>query len=381
MKQMAFRTYSIVLVFITAISFPLINSRVHLLKDIESFENRKMTNQPEFNIHFLDPFPGAFESFYNDHFELRNRLIRCFNIYNIKTFRKSPVPSVVIGEDGWLFIGGTEMDSYLGKNKLTANQLNSIKLELEYRKKYLEERNIKFYFLIAPCKASIHSEKLGYEYFTLNKKTWGEELNDYLAQHSSVHTVDVFAALRKHKKNNNLFLKLDHHWNDLGAFYAANEVFKCMQTDFPSVDTLSLEDFDLHSSENPNGNLEKILGNLNLFSEISLTLSPKKGFKASDAPATGYPSTPGFVYTWEYEKVRAIKNSSKPKLLIISDSFGGEIFPFVAENFSKTVKIFDSWQFKLNEHIVSEENPDAVLLVINELVIKNLLEFQSRPKH
>jgi alginate O-acetyltransferase complex protein AlgJ len=81
-----------------------------------------------------------------------------------------------------------------------------------------------------------------------------------------------------------------------------------------------------------------------------------------------------FAYTWEYENVREIKNSKQPRLLIISDSFGAALFPFLSENFSRTVKIFDAWQYKLNEDIVNSEKPDAVVLVIDEPILRNFIK-------
>jgi len=337
-----------------------------------------MAKQPTLNIKRLDPFPARYDTFYNDHFDLRNTLIKYYNIYNIRAYRKSPIPSVIIGANDWLYLTGDEMDSYMGKNRLTAKELFSYKEELEYRKRYLAERNIKFYFLVIPCKASIYSENIGYEYFRHSKETWGEQLNNYLAHNSSIKPIGVFDSLRANKKPNNLFYKLDNHWNDLGAFYTANEVFRRMHQDFPAIEPLQLSDFTIKHSVNPSGNLEKMLGNLGIFSESSVELVPKNGFKSAEANKTGYPPIEGFVYPWDYEVVREIKGSTKPKLLIIGDSFGKNIFPFLSENFCKTVKIFDSWHYGINEPIVESEKPDAVILMIDEPVIRSLLKYTTR---
>lgn len=374
MKENKFRIYSLAVIFIASISFPLINGNLHLLNDIQSFENRAMASRPTLDIEHLDPFPARYDTFYNDNFNLRNRCIRYFNIYNVLTYRKSPVPSVVIGKDNWLYLIGDEMDSYMGKNRLTEKELSDFKTELTYRKDYLEQRGIKFYFLVIPCKASIHTENIGYEYFRMHKDSWGEQLNTYLNKHSGIQTIAVFDSLRKYKANQNLFYKLDNHWNDLGGFYTANEVFKYMHKDFPQIELLKLSNYTLNYSEKPAGNLEKMLGNLGVFSESYVELKPKKPLLAHDADKANYPATPGFVYPWEYEKVREISNSKKPKLLIISDSFGAGIFPFLSENFSKTVKIFDSWQYELHEDIVDQEKPDAVLLMINEPILRSILK-------
>jgi hypothetical protein len=110
-------------------------------------------------------------------------------------------------------------------------------------------------------------------------------------------------------------------------------------------------------------------------------LVPKKGFVSSEVPKTGYPIIPGFPYPYAYEADREIPGSKQPRILIISDSFGEAIFPFISERFSRSVKIFDAWQFKLNEDIVANEKPDVVLVVVLESNLRNMLKHQSRLKN
>jgi alginate O-acetyltransferase complex protein AlgJ len=373
MKHLKFRTYSITLVFLAGILFPFINKKINVVKDIESFENRRMASEPGFDIEHLDPYPSKFDSFYNDNFNLRNRFIRYFNLYNILAFHKSPIPGVVIGNDNWLFPEGDEMDSYLGKNRFTTRELELFKTELEARKKYLEERGIKFYFMVVPCKASIHSEPIGLEYFRLYKDSWGEQLINYLNKNCSVKLINLFEALREEKKKHDLYFKLDNHWNKLGAFYAANEVIKQMKPDFPELEPLSINDFEVKQEGICGGNIQRMLGDLDIYSEPCTEVIPKNGFKSSIADKGNYPITPGFAYPWEFEEVREIKGSKKPKLLIISDSFGKNIFPFLAENFSKTVKIFDAWQYNLNANVIDGEKPDILLLQIDEPILRNFI--------
>ena len=67
-----------------------------------------------------------------------------------------------------------------------------------------------------------------------------------------------------------------------------------------------------------------------------------------------------------------------PKLMIVSDSFGEYILELLSERFSKSVKIWDNWEYKLNEDIVEKEKPDVMLLVIHEQNLKNLLKHPKR---
>jgi hypothetical protein len=100
---------------------------------------------------------------------------------------------------------------------------------------------------------------------------------------------------------------------------------------------------------------------------------PYNGFKAIDLPKKGYPVIVDFPYKNEYELQKGIPHSSLPKLLIFSDSFSKYMFPFIAERFSKTTKIFDCWLYHRNESIIENEKPDIVILIMWEPSLRHLL--------
>lgn len=373
------RTYLIVLSFILLISFPIMNSHLQLVKDIAETENRKMAEKPVMVYTHLDAFPKQYEKYYNDNFTIRSIMVKYYNLINLEFFKKSPVPDqVVIGKDKWLFMAGKDLDCYAGLHRFDQSELEAIKEELEYRKKYLEKRGCKFYFVIAPSKASIYPEKMPDGIFRFSKQSWGEQLIEYLQANCDVKPIDLFNVLRAQKDNELNYFKLDNHWTQLGAFYAGNEILKRFREEFPGIALTTLEDYNIERTEIKTGNILAMISNIGNFSDYSYRLTPKSGFLAQNVKPVGYPVIKGFPYPWEYESDKEIKGSEKPKILIISDSFGSYLFPFLAEDFRRSVKIFDSWQFKLNEDIVQSEKPDIFLLVVSESIIRSMLNFQSR---
>jgi alginate O-acetyltransferase complex protein AlgJ len=382
MKYQKWRTYGIFSVFVLILSFPFINTVFKLIKDAESFENRQLTFPPSYDSILTDPFPAKFEQYYNDHFSLRNLMIKGYSFYNIILFKKSPLPDrVIIGDNGWLFTAFEDFESFQGKNRFTPEELEAFKLELEYRQKYLNERGCKFYFMIAPGKPSIYPEKIGHEYYRLNTQTWGEQLIEYLTKNSTINTINVFETFRQKKPEHDLYYKLDSHWNSIGGFYAANEVFNKLKIDFPAIESLTLSDFNIRVADECGGDINAMLGNLSIFSEPCVAVDPKKPYKAIEGASGKYPLPESFPYPEMFEVNREIKNSKKPKLLMITDSYGEYIFPFLAENFSRSVKIWDGWRYELNENIVEGEKPDVFLLMINEPKLRWVLSHQSRLKH
>lgn len=381
MVHLQFRNLLISIVFIILISFPFLNENLKLIKDVENTENRQPTAKPDFDINHLDGFPSKYDKYYSDNFSLRQRMIKYYNHINLIVFKKSPIPEqVIIGNEGWLYTGGNEIDSYRGKHLLEDREMNEIRLELEYRKKYLEERGCKFYLLIAPVKQIIYSEFVPISLFRLNKHSWGEQLIEYLNENSSIKPINIYNALHQSKRYGLMYYKLDNHWNKKGAFFAANVVLKRINKDISTVDTLTFSNFVLKDSVSHIGNLSGMLSNTQLFTDSVYELTPKNGYKSINYKKVGYPVVQGFPYSWDYEVVREIPQSKKPKILIISDSFGDNIYPYISESFSRSVKIFDAWQYKLNEDIVNKENPDVVLLIVLESNIRSILSYQSRIK-
>ncbi|MDI9342537.1 MAG: hypothetical protein QM534_18340 [Sediminibacterium sp.] len=376
MRKDKIKILGLFIVFISMIFFPILNSTFNIVDDTARLENRRAKPRPEFDINFLDPYPKAYEDFYNDTFNLRNRIISIFNYYNIRILKKSPYPNqVLIGKEGWLFKTDSEMDSYTGKNALTKDEKILIQREMEYREAYLKARGCKFYILIAPNKASIYNDKFGKVIKRVSDKSYGEDLMDFLKTESKkLNVINVFNVLHRKKTEQLLFYKLDTHWSEHGAFFAYQELFKAIKKDLPSLsDPLNENEvvFKVDSTQVGTGNIQMLLGDNSYFKEYFLLTTIKKGAKSAIAAKANYPS-PQWFPAVNYEAVRQTNDSTKPNVLVISDSFGNFIFPLISEHFMKSVKIFDAWSYKLNEDIVEKEKPSVVILLITESLIRNL---------
>jgi alginate O-acetyltransferase complex protein AlgJ len=385
MKYPKLRIYGVLFVFVIALSFPLVNDNLKVVNDDQSFENRGLASRPSYDSVFTEAFPKKLDQYYNDHFTLRNKMIKGYNLYNILVFKKSPLPDrLIIGSDGWLFTAFEDFESFQGKNRFTPEELDTFKMELEYRQKYLNDRGCKFYFVIAPGKPSIYPEKIGHEYYRLNTQTWGEQLLEYLDKHSTVRTINLFEVFRQKKAEHQLYYKLDTHWNSIAGFYAANEIFKKLKIDFPSIELFPLSDFDIIIGDECGGDIQSMLGKLAIYSEPCVRVAPKMPVKAVEGASGNYPAPESFPYPQLFEVDREIKSPlatgpRKPKMLMVTDSYGEYIFPFLAENFSRSVKIWDGWRYELNENIVESEKPQIFLLMINEPKLRWVLHHQSRP--
>lgn len=378
MKHHRFRQFFLIVLFLSIIYFPLLNVKNTFLKDTENTENRQPAPMPVLSLKKLDPFPLQFERYYSDHFSLRQRLMKSYYDFNLALYHKTPNPDqVVIGKNNWLFYGGNEVDTYTGKNRLTQEELQTLTKELEYRKQFLASLGTQFFFVVAPIKSSVYSAFFPENFIQLNKESIGLQLVRYLSENSSVNCINLFDLFGENGQQDLLYYKNDNHWNQKGAFMASQMIVQKIHHEFPQIPSIQSESMEIKTTTATTGNLTKMLSNTTLFTDTLFELIPKNGFKSKEQPLVGYPVVDGFPYPWEYEMVRETGDTSLPRLLIISDSFGGHIFPFLSESFSRTVKIFDSWQYKLNEEIVASEKPDIVILIVLESNLRNMFEYLS----
>jgi alginate O-acetyltransferase complex protein AlgJ len=380
MSTQRFRIFAMSIVFTVILLFPLFNGIFKLVKDIKSSENRRLASLPNPDVYHPDDFPGEYEQYYNDHFTIRSLLVKYYDFIKVRLFKISPNPDqVIIGQDDWLFKGGNEIDAFQGNHPFELSELEAFRLELEFRQKYLEAQNCKFYFLITPVKACIYPEKVPSNLTHLEKQSWGEQLIHYLNYHSKLKPIDIYNTFKTVGKKELIYYKLDTHWNRLGAFYAANIILARIHSDFPKVSVLSLENYNIIKTETAKGNILKMISNIDGFRDSVYELTPRSGYLAQDV-SKNYNVEKGFPFPDEYEKDKEIQGADKPSMLIISDSYGSFLFPFLSEQFKRSVKIFDSWQYKLNASIVKKEKPDIVLLVISEAYLRNFLKYRPNQK-
>lgn len=374
MSHLRFRNWLILIVFIAILSFPFLNDRLDMITDTANLENRRLAKKPRFDLEHLDPYPAAFDSFYNDNFALRSRIMRGFNYYNCVVLKKSPFPeNVIIGSNNWLYMANEDIKAYRGIEKFSEQELLLLKNEFIKRKHYLASRKSKFYILIAPGKAYVHPDNLPYHYRLKHNSTWGEQLIAYMNKYSDIKFVDLFKTFRKLQAPDPLYYSLDNHWNKNGGYYAAQAFLKELKNEFPQIDLIRDQDYEMKTSPRTIGNMKQLLGNLDIYQDLEYEPVRRSGFRAKPVTRRDYTPPAEFPHPAEYEIKKEIPGSDKPRLLIFSDSFGEYVFNYTAESFSRTTKIFGGWRYVIDKNIVEKEKPDVVLLVVHEPLIPSIL--------
>ena len=363
--------------FLCWISLNLLNKpfRFYKAQKISKSENRNLVEKPVFNPGLLDPYPKAYEAYFNDHFLFRPQLLRFNTLFNYFLFHKSPSPEdVAIGSDGWFFFAQKEKKVFTGKYTLTNKQILDIAKELKQRADLLDQMGTKFYVVFAPMKSDIYPEFLPPDYVHCPTGNVTEKIIAAIKKSGGINLIDIEQPLQEAKKYGRLFNKKDNHWNRFGAFYAYKAIAKRIQTDFPAVKILDNSDIHFRDTLTMSGNLAIMIDLADYMKEVDIVPDFLHS-RAKTGQESGY-KPDNNVADDGFEIVKETNDPALPKALVIRDSFTNAMMPFFDETFRKTVYIFDSWQYDYHKMIVENEKPDLVLLIIYEPHISHLIHAQ-----
>ncbi|MCB0736134.1 MAG: hypothetical protein KDC92_01380 [Bacteroidetes bacterium] len=368
------------IVFLVFISWPTITFFNKKKDETSQSENRMLAKMPRIKDgraivygskgtteYKLDTFPDLFNQFWNDNFGTRDRLIKAHHLFKANYLQTSPVPEkVIVGKDGWLFMKGKPYECNSGKNKFTAKELASgLKLH-QQRAKIMAEKDIPVYFFVAPNKHRIYGEHLPNSIVRLTDSIQVEQLNTLFAKHDNIHFIDLAPGLISAKEQGRLYHKTDNHWNDLGGYFAYQQIMEVIKTEISNEHYIPLSEFNVVPKNVEGIALARMLKAEKTMHEDDIRLSPKftptgkmSGIKRVETP-------PGYENQQQYSMHYINSDTSKPRLLFIRDSFGKMLLNELKNHFSEMLVIFDNWEYGLNETHVNDFKPDIVIYVVLE---------------
>jgi hypothetical protein len=179
-------------------------------------------------IAFDKGYAGRVESYYSEHFPLRDFLLRLHGQIEYSLF--GTAREVVIGRDGWLADKKLLAEHLHQLDQADATQIRTGVLQLKKLQYWLERRHVHFLMVIVPLKPSVYPEQYPEKYGRRAGHTGLERFQEALAL-NGIPFVDVRSEFMKHKAPEPLYYRTDMHWNTVGSSRAAQMI----------VDRLSLE--------------------------------------------------------------------------------------------------------------------------------------------
>jgi len=200
--------------------------------------------------------------------------------------------SVIAGKKDWLFYAPTTdgygLEDFKGRIILTQEELLKIKATLEEQRNWLRKKGIKYLVVICPNKQTIYPEYLP-EWIVKEKgsSTVQDQITSYLSKNSDIEIVDLRKTLlnQKTKNKKNLYYKTDTHWNQLGTFYAYQEIMKHIIAPDSMDLPVRLIDYKITYIPRKGGDISAMIGLEDFYddTEISFTLKKKVQKKLKSA--------------------------------------------------------------------------------------------------
>jgi hypothetical protein len=301
-------------------------------------------------------FPGKFDAFFADRFGLRNDLVRAHGWFALHGLGVSPTPDVVLGRDGWLYYAGCDsFADFQGRRPFADEELERWRRALERRRDRLAQKGIAYLFVVAPNKQTIYPEHLP---DALNRpgRTRLDQLADHLRAHSDVPFLDLRPALRRAKEREPVYRPGDSHWNDLGAHAAYERILEALAGRRPPLRPWPRGRFTATPAATAS-DLGMMLGLPSPPRDEWWELAPRTPRRAALAD-------PGMSAASERRLVPepavafTVADPALPSAVVLYDSFGLAVRPFLAEHFRRSLFL---WRTTLEPDVLDRERPDLVI--------------------
>ncbi|NIM15406.1 MAG: hypothetical protein GTO45_25795 [Candidatus Aminicenantes bacterium] len=360
------------MIFLVFLYIPLADQVFNISGESELVEKRELSRRPEFRFDSLLVYPKQYTRYYNDYFTFRSGLIYLNNLLKVKILGVSPVPKVLIGKDDWFFLDKLELrpgtvECYRSITLFTPRQLEQWKNVLEQRQQWLAARGIHYLFLIVPNKNTIYPEFMPDHIRRVHEKSRMDQLLEYLHSHSTVPVLDLRPALKAGKTQYPVYSRTDTHWNDYGAYIAFREIITHISRSFPSFREavpLPLSRFKIKIVNRSGGDLAIMLSlNKDVFREDMIFLEARLPLRATGDKLEN-------ISRFVKQGYSECPTAPLPNILMVHDSFYNRLKPFLSEQFSRVLFIWD-WDLNFHPHVIERENPK---LVIDEMAERFLMQ-------
>ncbi len=329
---------NMVLIFILIIFFPIFDNLINVSKEIDNSyisEYRIKEKRPIFSLKSVFPYFEKYEKYYNDNFSFRGFLISKFNKLKYSIFKSSPVKSVIIGKDGWLFLAeenGITFDKYYFSYKLfTKGELDLWKRRLEQRAELAKSVGCNYILMIVPNKQTVYPEMMPAGLTYIPKKSLMSQMVRNLSDVNNLTVIDLRTGFAKLKREKRIYQKTDTHWNNFGAYSAYRMLIKTI-SDFSGKMVIadSISDFNEIHLKKDGGDLARMLSfEKDEFRDRVIILDRKEKIKII-CRESNIKGVSNVVLE------RRCSDGILPPMMFIHDSFGDYLMKFLPHHFNRS---------------------------------------------
>ena len=302
---------------------------------------------------------NEFDDYHSDHLPFRPQLVTADN-YLKSGLLGANAANVIQGKNGYIF-SATTIPDYVGET-FSKRKINNIATTIKLMQEKAQSGGNKFTFVPVPNKNLVESKYMPDRY------TKGKENNLSLLteemKNMGVNFVDMKSVLSQ--TGEDMYLKRDTHWNNIGALYGFNAIMNSL-----GKENTQFTNLDYKFEKQWEGDLDKLLYpsyNAKSYQYYFDVDSSKVKFILPTLKKDSNETMKELMGDGEkYDKtIKTLNPTGKGKLLMVRDSFGRALLPFLLNTY-QSADLSRAMPFNMS---TLAENSDTD--VVFEIVERNL---------
>ena len=333
----------LIIAFFGLLCLPVLQMQLRFCPEPENYENRELAQAPTRDCSLAE-YADGWERYLADNFGFRPYLIRWNSMLKLTCLGVSPVSSVILGKDSWLFYhsealaDGNTVNDWRGTIPLSQAELVRLQEQLEANEKIFAERDIPYLVVIVPNKNTIYSEYFPDTMRKFRNTTRLDQFMEHMRRRSRLSVLDLREALFRAKQNHPLYWKTDSHWNSYGAYIGYTEILRRLAVRLPALKPVPIVGDEVRIEPSPTGgDLAQML-----CLQDSLPEENETRLKLESIPTQPVLDT----------------------LVLRHDSFGDALYPYFHRHFHKLVNIAPFAPYRYEA--IFAKRPQAVVHVFAE---------------
>ncbi len=355
-------------------------------KDFSEDENRYLQQKPKFSISALTSgkFTSEIATYFSDQIPLRNVFVGTKAVVEI-AMQKQENDDVLLGSDGYLIPKNDHPDyDRAGKNIKAINRFSETLITSSDSSLSVDMR-----VAIAGRPQDVLTRYIPAIY---PAEHYTDRIFTDICGELAAPSIDLLTPLTSRADAGEyVYYRTDHHWTTLGAYYAYCEIMKSFDMEPYPLEhfTREIVSEEFYGTTWSKAGMKWIKpdemeyfrwdGDTDMVTEITDTGRVIDGMydldrlEVKDKYSSFIGGNNGYVKIYPKEGT-ALAAEKREKLILIKDSFGHSVAPFLAEHFD--LEILDLRYYKLQViDFVAESDADKLLVLVNadSLVTSNSL--------
>ena len=325
------------------------------LCDTTNYENRTLASFPTLEAG-IDGWPAAFEEWLGDHAPFRNQFLT-LKAGADRLVGTLDSTNVLLGEEGWMFLkdvsDSKSLSDYQGLTAYTAEETQAMADTLTALNEALAARGSRLVLLFAPAKEGVYARYMPASVPVVRRPTRVQALAEALGE-TGVPVLFPLNELEAAALERQVYYKYDTHWNEAGAWLAAQLTLEALDKPFAAAWPEMAPD----PEKAPLTDLANMCG--------SWAFCTDDVYWALEAEAAA-------CTLWEAGgEIARYAGAGEDSLLLARDSFGEALAPWLAQGFESTTVLHGNQMQPETLLEWQPEVPNVVVLEVAERFADNL---------